>query len=79
MKNYGFIRVAAATTGIKVANAGFNGTSIREQIAEASSRDVSLIVFPELSVCGYSCGDLFGQRHLLDRCEEEIIKIAEFS
>ena len=79
MKNYGFIRVAAATTGVKVANIGFNGASIRKQIEKAYDKGVSLIVFPELSVSGYSCGDLFGQRHLLGRCEEEIIKITEFS
>ena len=79
MKNFGFIRVAAATTGVKVADTGFNGASIRKQMEEACCREISLIVFPELSVCGYSCGDLFGQRLLLERCEEEIMKIAESS
>jgi len=79
MKNYGFIRVAAATTATKVANVGLNAEIIRKQIEEACRKDVSLIVFPELSVSGYSCGDLFGQHLLLDRCEEEIARIAEFS
>ena len=79
MKNYGFIRVAAATTAVKVADTGFNGKSIRQQIETACSKGVSLLVFPELSVCGYSCSDLLGQRLLLDKCEEEIAGIAGFS
>ena len=76
MKNFGFIRVAAASTSVKTANIGFNGESIRKQIEDACRADVSLIAFPELSVSGYSCGDLFGQGLLLDRCEEEVGKIA---
>ncbi len=79
MKNYGFIRVAAATTAVKVANTGFNGKSIRQQIEDACSKGVSLLAFPELSVCGYGCADLFGQRLLLERCEKEIAVIADFS
>ena len=80
MKNYGFIRVAAATMGTKVANTSFNaGHAIKSLIDNAYEREVSLIVFPELSISGYSCGDLFNQRLLLDRCEEMVAKLAEYS
>ena len=80
MKNYGFIRVAAATMATRVANPGYNaGEAITALINKAEQSGVSILVFPELSVSGYSCGDLFGQRMLLDRCEEEIAHLAELS
>ena len=80
MKNYGFIRVAAATMGTKVANVSFNaGHAMKSLIDQAYEKEVSLIVFPELSVSGYSCGDLFNQRLLLDRCEEMVSELVEYS
>lgn len=80
MKNYGFIRVAAATMATKVANATFNVRHAMKSLIElAYEKEVSLIVFPELSISGYSCGDLFNQRLLLDRCEEMVAKLAEYS
>ena len=80
MKNYGFIRVAAATVGTKVANPSFNaGHAIRSMIAKAYENEVSLIVFPELSISGYGCGDLFNQRLLLNRCEEMVSELVEYS
>ena len=80
MKNYGFIRVAAATMATKVANATFNVRHAMKSLIDlAYEKEVSLIVFPELSISGYSCGDLFNQRLLLDRCEEMVAKLAEYS
>ena len=80
MKNYGFIRVAAATVGTKVANPSFNaGHAIRSMIDKAYENEVSLIVFPELSISGYGCGDLFNQRLLLNRCEEMVGELVEYS
>ena len=80
MNNYGFIRVAAASTTTKTANPGFNANLlVRELINDAYEKGVSLIVFPELCVSGYSCGDLFGQSLLLKKCEEQIAELAEFS
>ena len=80
MKNYGFIRVAAATMPTKIANATFNVRhAMKSLIDMAYEKEVSLIVFPELSISGYSCGDLFSQRLLLDRCEEMVAKLAEYS
>ena len=79
MKNYGFIRVAAATIPTKVASPLSNAETIIRQIEEAQDKSVSLIVFPELCISGYSCGDLFSQRLLLDRCEEVVARIAGLS
>ena len=80
MKNYGFIRVAAATMATKVANATYNVRHTMKSLIDlAYEKEISLIVFPELSISGYSCGDLFSQRLLLDRCEEMVAKLAEYS
>ena len=70
----------AASISTKVANPSYNvRTGIRSAILEAVENDVSLVVFPELSVSGYSCGDIFYQSHLLRKCEDEIAWLAEFS
>ena len=80
MKNFGFIRTAAASIQTRVANPSFNvRESIRNAVLEAEGKGVSLLVFPELSVSGYSCGDLFGQSVLLKKCEEEIGWLSGFS
>lgn len=63
---YGFIKVCAATPSIKVADIKFNTLSIINCIKQAENNGTQLIVFPELCVCGYTCGDLFNQRNLLD-------------
>ena len=80
MKNYGFIRVAAATMSTRVANPGYNaGETAVKLIEEAYGKGISLLVFPELCISGYSCGDLFGQKLLLDRCEQEVAALIEMS
>lgn len=75
MKNYGYIRVAAVSTGIKVAGIGFNEMCIESVIDMAYKEGVSLLSFPELSLTGYSCGDLFGQTLLLERAEDAVKRI----
>lgn len=62
---YGFIKAAAATPLIRVADTKFNTASILDCCKEAAQAGVELLVFPELCVCGYTCGDLFGQDVLL--------------
>ncbi len=52
--------------------------AIRPMIDKAFENEVSLLVFPELCISGYSCGDLFGQTHLLKKCEEEVAAITEY-
>lgn len=79
MKNYGFIRVAAAVPKVTVADPKTNTDEICRMISEACEKQVSLIVFPELSITGYTCGDLFGQELLIKKAEEQVARIADFS
>lgn len=70
---YGFIKVCAVTPELKVADVPFNTKKIVECIN--SAKDAQLIIFPELSVCGYTCGDLFNQRALTDAVERGLTEI----
>ena len=58
----GFMRVAAATPDIKVADCDYNADRIIELTKQAAAEDVSVIVFPELCITGYTCRDLFPLR-----------------
>jgi NAD+ synthetase len=73
---YGFIRTVAATPKIKVADVEFNKRAIIEQIMEAEKNSASIIVFPELVITGYTCGDLFLQNTLIKAAEKAILDIA---
>ncbi len=75
--NQGFLRVAAATPKIKVADCIYNAGNIIDMIETAERKAVKLIVFPELSITGYTCGDLFLQETLLRNANEQVIRIAE--
>ncbi len=66
MTRHGFIKVCAATPEIKVADVPYNVAAIAAAANRAAEEGAQLVVFPELSVCGYTCGDLFNQRALLD-------------
>ena len=79
MNNYGFIRVAAATPAIKVANTRHNTEEICRLTSEIFDKKVSLVVFPELSLTGSTCGDLFGNTALLKQAEDGIKAIMEIS
>ncbi len=70
MKDYGFIRVAAAVPKVRVADVDANVREICRMTDQAIAAGVSLLVFPELSLTGYSCGDLFGQDLLIRKAEE---------
>lgn len=73
----GFIKVAAATPKIKVADVAYNAESIINDIFTANMQGVKLIVFPELAITGYTCGDLFGQRLLIDAAYKQLLRIKE--
>lgn len=79
MKNYGFIRTAAAVPTVKVADTDFNTAEVCTLAGKAYERQVSLVVFPELCITGYSCGDLFRQSLLIRSAEECVGKILNFS
>ncbi|MCD8040232.1 MAG: NAD(+) synthase [Clostridia bacterium] len=74
---HGFIKVCSATAEIKVADVGFNVNSIAKAAAEASQNGAQVIVFPELCICGYTCGDLFNQRVLLNSVLNGISALCE--
>ena len=75
----GFIKVAAAIPSLKVANCQYNLQQIENAIAMAEGKGVEIIVFPELSVTGYTCQDLFRQRLLLDQAELSVMKLLDFT
>lgn len=79
MKNLGFIRVAAAVPCVRIADTGFNTEEICRSAEEAFAKEASLVVFPELSVTGSSCGDLISQSMMTDSAENGVKKILEFS
>ena len=74
---HGFIKVAAASPVIKVADADYNAGRIIECIKDAREKGVKLLVFPELSITGCSCYDLIGHRILLDGAKEALLKIVK--
>lgn len=76
MKDYGFVRVAAAVPVVSLADPAGNAAKICELIDRAEERKVSLVVFPELCVTGYSCADLFGQNMLIEAAEKAVESIA---
>ena len=79
MKNYGYFRVAAAVPKVKVADVRFNTEEICRLTSEAFDKKVSLVTFPELSITGYTCADLFHQQLLTDRAEDGIRQVVELS
>ena len=73
----GFIRAAALTPKVRVADAKFNGAQIREMITKAAEEGIKVLVFPELCITGYTCGDLFSQKLLLDEAKKQLLHIAK--
>ena len=74
---YGFIKVCAATPEMRVADVEFNTKRIIKAIKESADNGSQLTVFPELCVCGYTCGDLFNQSALINAVDDAIGKIKE--
>ncbi len=77
MENFGFIRVAAAIPELKVADCAFNSQKIEQLVRKASEQEVQVVCFPELSVTGYTCADLFNQRLLIEQAECEVARLLE--
>ena len=75
----GFIKVAAASPSLKVGNPSFNKDRIIDLMTEAEAKGVKILVFPELSITGYTAGDLFFQSALLESATEALLEIAEVS
>jgi NAD+ synthase (glutamine-hydrolysing) len=77
--NNGFVRVAAAVPDLRVADCAFNVTGIIELIRRGEAEKVQVICFPELSVTGYTCADLFLQFQLLEDAENALKELQMFT
>lgn len=76
---HGFIKVAAATPDIRVADVDYNKGQIIKQMDEAADAGAKIIVFPELCITGYTCSDLFLQDILLNSAKKALVEIAEYT
>ncbi len=70
--NYGFLKVASAIPQAQVADCMSNIQDIKRQMDEADRQHVSIVCFPELSVTGYTCADLFSQQLLLENAQKAL-------
>ena len=75
----GFIKAAAVTPQVRVADVDYNTEQIISDMHEAAKQGAKLIVFPELCISGYSCRDIFFNDLLLDKCRTALLKIAAAS
>ena len=72
---FGFVKVAAAIPAVKVADCEFNERQTEAQIVVADGRGVQIVIFPELNLTGYSCGDLFFHKLLTDQAEMALMQV----
>lgn len=73
----GFIKVAACTPNVKVADCEYNANEIIRMAQEAGEQGAKVIVMPELCITSYTCGDLFWQELLLDEAKAQLLRIAK--
>lgn len=74
---YGYVKVAAAVPFVKVADCFYNVERHVAMVRRAEEQKVEMLTFPELSITGYTCGDLFLQPFLLEQAEEAICQLAD--
>lgn len=74
---YGFVKVAAAVPYVRVADCFYNIERIGAMVREADAQGVEILTTPELSITGYTCGDLFSQPFLLEKAKEALSKLVE--
>ena len=73
--NYGFVNVAAAIPSVRVADVKYNMSEVTTLLFKAEAEGVEVVVFPELSLTGYSCQDLFAQQTILVAAEEAMVQL----
>ena len=76
---HGFIKVAAAIPNVRVADCAFNTEQIKSLLMQAEQNGVEVVCFPELSITGYTCQDLFHSQQLLDDTEISLISLMDFT
>ena len=74
---HGFVKVAALTPKVRVADSLYNAKQITEKIEEATNKGAKILVFPELCLTGYTCNDLFLQETLLEGAMEALLSVAD--
>ncbi len=79
MNEYGYVKVGASTLELKVSDTIYNVQTIKKQIDEAVNKNIQIISFPELSITGYTCGDLFNQDILIDKAYEGLKDLVDYS
>lgn len=77
--NYGYVKVASAIPAVRVGDVAYNVEQIENLVIQAEGKGVEVIVFPELSLTGYTCQDLFRQQLLLDRVEQGVMRLMDFT
>src|SRR6516164_4913153 len=75
MNPFGFLRVAAATPQVRVADCAFNAQHVLALMRQAEKESVQVLVFPELALTGYTCGDLFHQPVLQRGAVEALVQL----
>lgn len=78
INDHGFLRVAAASPKLKVADCDYNTEEIKRVIEQAQRENVQILCFPELCLTAYSCGDLFFQKVLQQKALESLCKLILF-
>lgn len=79
MNEYGYVKVGASTLELKVSDTIYNVQMMKKQIDEAVNKNIQIISFPELSITGYTCGDLFNQDILIDKSYEGLKDLVDYS
>jgi NAD+ synthase (glutamine-hydrolysing) len=77
MSHHGFLRVAAAVPTLRVADCAYNSERLLALMTRAESEDVSVLVFPELCLTGYTCADLFQQEALRTAAVESLTQLTQ--
>ncbi len=72
MHEMGFIKVASAVPTVRVADCAYNAEQIANLLTEACCKGASIVAFPELSITGYTCADLFVQPYFLTKAEQAL-------
>jgi NAD+ synthetase len=78
INDFGFLRVAAASPKLRVADCDYNTTEIKSVIDRAEREEVQIICFPELSITAYTCGDLFFQKALQRKALASLTELVVF-
>ena len=73
----GFIKVCAGTPDLRVADCEYNADRILQLIGQIKDAQAKIMVFPELCITGYTCGDLFWQERLLEEAKEQLLRLAQ--